>query len=89
MVREKVKAGAAWFVNSFQELIDQLAPLENGASGHTALTGAQPNGINGLDFRKGASLTGFDRSNSLHPNGCSNGGSDTACWSPWVTGNDS
>ena len=30
MVREKVRDGAPWFVYSFQELIDELRPLENG-----------------------------------------------------------
>ena len=39
-MREKVKEGAPWFVYSFQELIDELRPLEedqtcNGAQRYT------------------------------------------------------
>jgi len=37
-VREKVRDGAPWFVYSFQELIDELRPLENGQISH----GEQP-----------------------------------------------
>ncbi len=53
VVREKVKAGAAWFVYSFQELIDQLAPLENGeatANGH-ALWPGLPTVCNGVKLQ--------------------------------------
>ena len=30
MVREKVKAGAHWFTYDFQDLIDELRPVQNG-----------------------------------------------------------
>ena len=35
MVREKVKEGALWFVYSFQELIDELRPLETHNGTHS------------------------------------------------------
>ena len=35
MVREKVKEGAPWFVYSFQELINELRPLETHNGTHS------------------------------------------------------
>ena len=76
MVREKVKAGAHWFTYDFQDLIDELRPVQNGLGTQNGIhvnegvtngvaNGVTSNGvINGFsEVRTNGTSNGFSNSN--------------------------
>ena len=75
MVREKVKAGAHWFTCDFQDLIDELGPVQNGLGTQNGIhvKEAVMNGVaNG--FASNGFTNGFtDGHSEAQTNGTSNG----------------
>jgi len=70
VVREKVRDGAPWFVYSFQELIDELRPLENGQISNGEHTEGYTNGATVEDKYTNGFTNGYangytDMSNEL------------------------
>ena len=71
-MREKVKDGAPWFVYSFQELIDELRPLENGQLSNGQIS----NGEHTEGYTNGATVE--DKYTNGFTNSYANGYTDTS-----------
>ena len=69
MVREKVRDGAPWFVYSFQELINELKPLEEDQT-HNGTHTEQLNG-----YRNGQIFHSKSNGMRIDTNGTPNGSS--------------